>query len=177
MKTNILTAVIILTGCLCVWGYLSAQSDGTQATPPVPPAAQSALLEIREPSQEDFEHCAKRAVDFFESWSEDQAKMDIVVQELYSSNELPTHLMIVPRQLAQIKAGIKYGHPELIAKKTFGENVVLLYYVLHTDQGHIQGDIFSRFQFTRTLDSDGNPEQWRCWQFILIDPEMVFSQL
>ena len=69
MKTNIITATMVLTGCLCVWGYLSAQSDGEKATPhAMPPATQPtkfALLEIREPSQEDFEHCAKRAVDFF----------------------------------------------------------------------------------------------------------------
>ena len=174
MKTNIISAAIILTGCLCAYGYLSAQSDGEKTTPPATPASKPVLLEIREPSQEDFDHCAKRAVDFFESWSEDQAKMDISVHELHSIRELPPQMIEMSRQLAQIKSGIKYGISELIAKKSLGENIILLYYHCHTDQWQV----FCRYCFVRTLDQNGIPGQWRCAEFNFSDsPEMFLPQL
>ncbi|MCL2120426.1 MAG: hypothetical protein FWH27_18585 [Planctomycetaceae bacterium] len=173
MKTSIITAAIILTGCFCAWSYIAAQPDGEEATPPATTSPMSSLLEIREPSQEDFEHCAKRAVDFFESWSEDQAKMDIAVHELHGARELPPQTLGMSRQLTQIKAGITYGHPELIAKKSLGENIILLGYRYHTDTWQL----FCSYTFARDLDKNGEPQQWYCVNCIYNDtPERDYFQ-
>jgi len=169
MKTNILTAAMILTGCLCAYGYLSAQSNGIQTTSSIP----SALLEVREPSREDFEHCMKRAVCFFESWSEDQAEMDIAMRELTGVGESTPQLMGMSRQLSQIKSMIPYGHLELVAKKSLGENIIALYYIYHTDKGRI----CCRFLFARTLDRSGEPGQWQAGFQYTDDPDMFLNQL
>jgi len=174
MKKYFITAAIFMTGCFCAWGYLAAQSDGEKATEQATPSAKSSLLEIKEPSREDFEHCAKRAVDFMASWSEDQAKTDIALYELFCSREMPPELMNISKYLTQIKAETAYGHPELIAKKSSGGNIIVLYYNYHSDKWLA----FFRYDFARTLDKNGEPQQWRCAHFVYGDsPEKVFLPL
>jgi hypothetical protein len=137
MKNNIITAVIILTGCVCAWGYLAAQPDGGNATPPaVTTSANNSLLEILEPSQEDFERCAKLAVDFLESISEEQAKTDIALHELFASRELPQQFEIPSQELTRVKNIEKnFGPPKLIGKKSYGENIIVLNY--HLPNGYV----------------------------------------
>jgi len=198
MKSNIITAAIILTGCLCAWGYLAAQSNEasmssvislSEDSPPIDisetmqmmkaltelnetissalsKSAKSPLLEIKEPSQEDFEHCAQRAVDFMESWSDDQAKNEIVLREFLESCELTpqqtvamnTLMNAMSAQLTYLKNENVYGCPELIYKSSFGENVIILYYNYRTDKW----PAYCRFGFQRTFDKNGEPQKWRC---------------
>jgi len=181
MKSNVISAAIVLTMCLCAWGYLAAQSDKATGIIPSfndpvvvttfpPPQPISPLLEIREPSQEDFEHCAKRAVDFMASWSDNQAQTDIALHELLENRALSTQDMGVSRFLTQIKADTTYSHPKLIAKKSCGEDIIMLYYMYHTDKGAI----FCHFSFTRNLDKNGEPQQWRCVSYNFSDaPERI----
>jgi len=163
MKTNILTAAVILTGCVCAWGYLSAQSDAEKTIgEKAAPTTTSSLLEISEPSQEDFEHCAQRALDFMESWSDDQAKMDTAIRELYDSGELPPQASGMTFQLTHMKKEIAYGCPELIAKKSLGKNVIVMYYNFRTDKW----PVYCRFVFERTFDQNGEPLKWQCRLFV-----------
>jgi len=154
MKRNVVWAAVILVGMLCAWNYLAAKPMPEEKTSP-----QSKLLEIKEPSQEDFEHCAKRAMDFFESMSADKAQMDIAIYELVGEQEeIPPQMSMVSTQLAHLKNSITYAHPELVSKKSFGENLIVLYYRYHTEKT----PFFWRFTFARTLDQNGEPLQWRC---------------
>lgn len=153
MKQNVTLAAIVLMGIFCVWSYLSAGPVSEEKASP-----RSKLLEINEPSQADFEHCAKRAVDFFESLSEDQTQMDIAVHELFGVRELPMQLSGMSRQLVQIKNDITFGHPELMSRKPYGENMIVLYYHYHTNKG----PLFFRYLFVRTLDQNGDPGHWQC---------------
>jgi hypothetical protein len=87
--------------------------------------------------------------------------MDIAVRELFRDRDFelpPEQILGIARQFAQIKAEIVYGYPELITKKSLGENIVLLYYRYHTDQWQI----FSCFEFARNLDKNGEPQHWYC---------------
>ena len=154
MKTNIITAAFILSGCLLVWSYLAAQPGAETVTPSV----KSSLLEIREPSQEDFEHCAKKAVDFFGTWSEDQAKMSIALYELIGAVDDSPVFRSMASQLAFVKSQITYGHLELISQKSVGENIIILCYAYHVDKC----PIYNRFVFSRTVDQNGEPESWKC---------------
>ena len=156
MKKTIITTAIILTGCLCAWGYLAAQLDKETTTP-----AKSSLLEIREPSQEDFEHCAKRAVDFFESISEEQVKTDIAFHDLYGKRELSPDDRRQSMVLTKLKAEIKFARPELTAKNNIGETVIILCYNYITGEGIL----YSFFFFERTIDQNGELQQWRCLAF------------
>jgi len=171
VKSNVIAAAMVLTGCLCAWGWLAAQSDGTQATGIIPsfkegvivsssppPQPISPLLVIKEPSQEDFEHCAKRAVDLFESISSDPDKTLIALQEFYDTTEEPQsgyQVMIAP--LSQIKKEITYGCPELIGKKSLGENVIVLHYNYCTDKW----PVYYRIVFERAFDQNGEPLKWQ----------------
>jgi len=164
MKSNIITAVIILTGCLCAWGYLAAQSDGEKTTSSAITPATGSLLEIKEPSQEDFEHCAKRAVDFMASWSDNQTQTDLAMQVLFGDAiplELSTPLAHLSEIIVRMKSETTIGRPELIAKKSLGENIVILHYNYLTDKEQV----VCRFYFGRILDQSGTPLQWRCVNF------------
>ena len=170
MKTNIFTAAVILTGCLCAWGYLSAQSDGTLATSPATPAVKSALLEIREPTQEDFEHCAKRAVDFLESISDNQVQTDLAMQILFLSGEAPILESAAPfasmsEAIVSMKNDTTLGRPELIAKKSLGENIIIFYYNYISDKKQV----VCRFYFGRILDQHGELRQWQCVNFSMTE--------
>ncbi|MCL2119068.1 MAG: hypothetical protein FWH27_11645 [Planctomycetaceae bacterium] len=158
MQKNIMFAAIILTGCFCVWGYLAAQPDGEIEMSSV----KSSLLEIHEPSLEDFEHCAKLAVNFLESISDDPTKTDIAAHELYDTTELPPQLAAMTGQLTYMKKDIEYGSPELIAKKSLGENVIVMYYNYRTDKA----PLYCRFLFDRTFDRNGTPLKWQCRLFV-----------
>ncbi len=158
MKRNIpLLAAAVSAGIFCVWSYLAAQPAGEKESP----AAKKSLLEIKEPSQEDFEHCAKRAVDFLESWSEDQTQMDIAMHELLGVREMDADMKNVSRRLAAERNKIKYGYPKLIAKKSFGENFIVLYYHYQTDGP----EVIFRFDFVLPVDQNDVPKQWRCYWF------------
>ena len=161
MKRNMTFAMILLTGCVCAWSYLAAQSNGGNATPPEI-TTPSSLLEIKEPSHADFELCAKRAVDFMESWSEEQAKMDIAVHELYDTADFPPQLAGMTNQLTYMKKEIAFGRPELITKKSLGENVIVMYYNYCTDKW----PMYCRFVFERTFDQNGEPLKWQCRLFV-----------
>ena len=154
MKQNVAWAAVIFVGMLCAWNYLAAKPLPEDKTSP-----QSKLLEIKEPSQEDFEHCAKRAMDFFESMSEDQTQMDIAMHELYGIRELPPQLSILSRQLAYLKNDITYGRPKLISQKSYGEDIIILHYHYHTDKW----GLVWIFAFQRKLDENGEPLQWNCF--------------
>ena len=163
MKTNILIAALILTGCICAWGYLAAQSDGENATPATNTTpAKSSLLEIKEPSQGDFEHCAKQAMLFFESINEDQPQMELAVRYLYGDGEIQPQMSMMSNQLARMKKDIAYSSPELIAKKSFGENAIVLYYNYCTDKW----PMYCRFLFERTFNPNGIPLKWQCRYFV-----------
>jgi len=197
MKSNIITAAIILTGCLCAWGYLAAQSDegstlsvisSIEDSPSIEkseamqivkalaelnttlseysPSLKSPLMEIKKPSLEDFEHCAKRALDFMESWSEDQVKNDTASQKFLESGELTPQqtvamnkeMTVMTAELTYLKNKITYGCPELIGTRSYGENVIILYYHYRTDKW----PVYCRFGFDRTFDQNGEPLKWRC---------------
>ena len=160
MKRNFTLAMLIFVGMLCAWNYLPAKPAPEDNAVP-----QSKLLEIREPEQADFEHCAKRAVDFFESMSADQTQMDIAMHELYGLRELPPQLSSLSRQLAYLKSDITFGRPKLISKKSFGEDIIVLHYHYHTDK---VGLVWC-FTFARALDQNGEPLQWRSCGFTFGD--------
>ena len=153
MKRNAIWAAVILVGILCMWNYLAAKPAPEEKTSP-----RSKLLEIKEPSQEDFEHCAKRATDFFESMSADQTQMDIALHELFGTRELPSQLLGISRYMTRMKNEIEHAHPELISKKSHGENIIIFRYHYITNKGPL---VF-RFIFTRAVDENLEPLQWRC---------------
>lgn len=152
-KQNITWAAIVLTGIFCVWSYLTVESAPQEIA-----ATQNKLTEINEPTPADFEHCAKRTVDFFESMSTDQTQMDIAVHDLFGVRELPPQLLGLSRQLTQIKNEITFSHPKLVSKKTYGENMIVLYYHYHTNKY----PLFFRYIFMRALDQNGEPGHWQC---------------
>jgi len=128
---------------------------------------------LREPSQEDFEHCAKRAMDFMASWSEDQTQMETALREFLETEnyELSPQQTVAMNstinawamRLSYIKNETTYGSPELIGKRSLGENVIVLYYNYRTDQG----SLYCRFGFERTFDKNGEPLKWRCQPSVL----------
>ena len=155
MKRNITLTIVILMGIFCAWNYLSAELVSENQTSP-----QSGLLEINEPVQADFEHCVKRATDFFESMSADQTQMNLAVFELFGALELTPELFDMSSQSTHIKSAITYGHPELIFKKSTGKNIIVLSYHYHTDKW----PVFFHFVFIRSLDQNGELQQWRCFR-------------
>jgi len=131
MKSIIITAAIFLTGWFCAWGSLAAQSDGEKSPYAVTPAKGS-LLEIREPLQEDFVHCATRAVDFLEPISNNQTQTDLALQILFSGEapllESTVSLAHMSEAIVNMNSDATFGRPELIAKKSLGANILILYY-------------------------------------------------
>ena len=172
MKTNILAAAVILTGCVCAWGYLSAQSDGEKTIgEKAAPTTTLSLLEIREPTQEDFEHCAKRAVDFMESWSGNQDQTLIAMRELLTKENLSPQEILTSGFLTRVKTETEYGHPKLMLKKSLGEDIIILYYRYHTEGLQI----FCQYTFGRNLDENGQPQQWRCINYNFVEtPELLW---
>jgi hypothetical protein len=160
MKRNVVWAAVILVGMLCAWNYLAAKPVPEDKASP-----QSNLLEIKEPSQEDFEHCAKRAMDFFESMrGVDQSQMEKPLADLLPEQETGDNIpgmSAVAYQLGLALKETKVGKLELMAKKSFGENMVVLFYHYQTDKN----PLFSRFVFVRLMDSNGEPGQWECRRF------------
>ena len=169
MKRNVIWAAVILVGILCTWNYLAAKPMPEEKASP-----RSKLLEIKEPEQADFEHCAKHVLGFFESMSEDQTQMDIAMHDLFSTRELPPQLFGVSRHIARLKKDIEYGHPELISQKSCGENIIIFHYHYMTDNGP---RIF-RYIFIRNVDKNGEPLHWRCLNIAVSDAiEAVISEL
>ena len=121
------------------------------------------LLDIKEPSLEDFEHCAKHAVGFLESLGTDQDKMVVAIQELYGTTEVPHQLLNgMTTQLTFMKKEIKnISQPELLAKKSLGGNILILNYQQYTDKW----PVFHRFVFERRFDQDGESLKWQCTHF------------
>ena len=159
MKTSIITAAIILAGCFCAWSDIAAQPEGEDATPPATTSPMSSLLEIREPSQEDFEHCAKRAVDFFESIGDDQTQTSVALHELFGARELPSEFQGLSKDLSRLKSEITtFVRHELIAKKSYGENIIALSYYYHSPES----PVYAHYTFVRTVDKYNNPLQWKC---------------
>ena len=232
MKSNIITAAIILTGCLCAWGYLAAQSDvpyssqfiqtlplpsqtaqpnnppstfaSPQTTYPTNPSITdeppspttgpyyggqpfygsssyqltSPLLVIKEPSLEDFEQCAQRAVGFMESVGSeiDEDKMVNALHELYDMTDLPDYIIdgFAPGLKHLKKEAKNISQSELIARKSFGRNIIILYYHQYTDKW----PIFHRFTFERKFDQDGESLKWQCTHYTFYgEMEKVISAL
>jgi len=158
-KSNVISAAMVLTGCLCAWGYLAAQSDGEKTTSPAITPATGSLLEIKEPSQEDFEHCAQRAVDFLESISDNPTETDLALQ-VFFGNDLPLEAMetlpYVSEAIVHMKREQTFGRPELIAQKNVGANNIILCYTFSSGRFVI----YSRFDFWRSVDENGKPQEW-----------------
>jgi len=162
MKRNMTFVMVLLTGCVCAWSYLAAQSNKES------PVVNHGTSEIKEPSREDFDFCINRATAFLESISDNPMQTDLALQVLFGeapSLERQMSYSGMSELIVQMKRENEFGPPELVAKRNIGENVIVLYFASPAKPPKRWVN-FSRVTFTRTSDENGKPQQWVCESFL-----------